>query len=105
MKEIQIDIGVCTMLNVDLSTIDFTGVEKVIFTVKNFPSVKSEVIIEREFAEADVHTVIVQPEESVKLTDGAVYDFNKVLTDGTRLKMTDNGKVVLRKAVGDCIDD
>lgn len=105
MKDIQIDIGVCTMLNVDLSAIDFTGVEKVIFTVKNFPSVKSEVIIEREFTEADVHTVIVQPEESVKLTDGAVYDFNKVLTDGTRLKMTDNGKVVLRKAVGDCIDD
>lgn len=105
MKDIQIDVGVCTLLNVDLSTIDFTGVDKVIFTVKNFPSVKSEVIVEREFTEAGMHEVVVQPEESIKLTDGAVYDFNKVLTNGTRLKMTDNGKVVLRKAVGDCFDD
>lgn len=105
MKDIRIDIGVCTVLNINLSDVDFSATEKVIFTVKNFASVKAEEIIEREFTEAGKHEVIVTPEESIKLLDGAVYDFNQVLKDGTRLKMTENGKVILRKAVGDCIDD
>ena len=104
MQGIRIDVGVCTALSINLDNIDFTGIEKIIFTVKNFPAVQSEVIIEREFTEAKVHEIIVKPEESIKLTDSAVYDFNKVLVDGTRLKMTDNGKVILRKSVGDCID-
>ena len=93
------------MLNINLADVDFTGIEKVIFTVKNFASFKAEAIIERELAEQKIHEVIIKPEESIKLTDGAVYDFNKVLTDGTRQKMTENGKVILRRGVGDCIDD
>ena len=105
MKDIRIDVGVSTVLSINLEGVDFTGIEKVILTVKNFPAFKSEVIIEREFTEAKVHDIIIKPEESIKLTDSAVYDFNKVLIDGTRLKMTDNGKVVLRKSVGDCIAD
>lgn len=105
MKEIRIDVGVCTALDVNLAEVDFAGIEKIIFTVKNFASFKAEAIIEREFTEQKVHKVIIQPEESIKLTDGAVYDFNKVLTDGTRHKMTENGRVVLRKGVGDCFDD
>lgn len=105
MKDIRIDVGVCTVLNINLADVDFAGIEKVIFTVKNFASYKAPVIIEREFTEAKIHEVIIKPEESIKLTDSAVYDFDMVLVDGTRQKMTDNGKVVLRKGVGDCIDD
>lgn len=105
MKDIRIDVGVCTVLNINLADVDFTGIEKVIFTVKNFASFKAEAIIERELTERKVHEVIIKPEESIKLTDGAVYDFNKVLADGTRQKMTENGKVILRRGVGDCIDD
>lgn len=105
MKDIRIDIGVCTVLNINLSDVDFSTTEKVIFTVKNYASVKAEEIIEREFTEAKNHEVIVTPEESIKLLEGAVYDFNQVLKDGTRLKMTENGKVILRQAVGDCIDN
>ena len=104
MNEIRIDIGVCTVLNINLTNVDFTDIEKIIFTVKNFPTVDSPVIIEREFTEPKLYKVIVKPEESLKLAHTAEFDFNKVLTDGTRLKMDDNGKVVLRKGVGDCID-
>lgn len=105
MKDIRIDVGVYTVLNINLENADLTGIKEIVFTVKNFPSVKSEVIIERVFTEAKVHEIIIKPEESMRLTDSAVYDFNKVLVDGTRQKMTENGKVILRKGVGDCIDD
>lgn len=104
MNEIRIDIGVCTVLNINLTNVDFADIEKIIFTVKNFPAVDSPVIIEREFTEPKMYKVIIQPEESLKLAHTAEFDFNKVLKDGTRLKMNDNGKVLLRKGVGDCID-
>jgi hypothetical protein len=105
MKDIRIDVGVCTSLSINLADVDWTGIKKVIFTVKNSASYKAAAIIEREFTEAKVHEVIIKPEESIQLIDSAVYDFNSVLTNGTRQKMTDNGKVVLRKGVGDCVDD
>ena len=105
MKDIRIDVGVCTALSINLEKIDFTGIEKIILTVKNLPSFKSKAIIEREFTEAKVYEIIITPEESAKLCDNAVYDFNKVLLDGKRQKITDNGRVVLRRGVGDCIDD
>lgn len=105
MKEIRIDVGVCTAISINLADVDWTGIEKVIFTVKNFASFKDKAIIEREFTEAKVHKVIIKPEESIQLIDSAVYDFNMVLVDGTRQKMTNNGKVILRRSVGDCIDD
>ena len=105
MKDIRIDIGVSTLLSVNMTDVDFGGIEKVIFTVKNFPSIKADTIIEREFTEPKIHDLIITPEESVKLSDGAVYDFNSVLSDGTRCKMTDNGRVILRRGVGDCFDD
>ena len=105
MKDIRIDVGVCTVLKINLAEIDFEGIEKIMFTVKNFASHKADTIIEREFTEAKIHEVIIEPEESIKLEDNAVYDFNKVLTDGTRHKMTDNGRIVLRRGVGDCFED
>ena len=105
MKDIRIDVGVCTALSINLENIDFTGIERIILTVKNLPGFRSEAIIEREFTEAKIYEIIITPEESIKLLDNAVYDFNKILVDGTRQKMTDNGKVILRRGVGDCIDD
>lgn len=104
MKEIRIDVGVHTILNINLSTVDFSGIKEVIFTVKNFSAVDSPVLIERKFTEPGYHEVIITPEESVKLASGAEYDFHQILPNGTRLKMTENGKIILRKSVGDCID-
>lgn len=105
MKDIRIDIGICTALDVDLSAVDFTGIQKVVFTVKNYPTPDAPEIIEREFTEAGVHEIVITPEESMALKMTAEYDFCTVLADGKRFKMTDNGKIVLRKAVGDCIDN
>lgn len=103
MKEIRIDVGVYTMLTVNLSKMDFTGIEKIILTVKNLADPKAPVIIEREFTEAKVHEVLIKPEESIQLTEHAKYDFDKVV-DGKRLKLTDVGNVVLQRGVGDCIE-
>jgi hypothetical protein len=106
MKDITIDVGVCTILTLNLSDINFDEVEKVIFTVKNLPTPTSEAIIEREFTTPQHHQIIVTAEESIRLAKTAEYDFSQVLKkDGIRVKMTDNGKIVLRKAVGDCIED
>jgi hypothetical protein len=105
MKDIRIDIGVCTALDVDLSTVDFNEIKEVVFTVKNFPTPDAPEIIERRFTEPGVYEVVITPEESLALTRTAEYDFSMILTNGKRFKLTDNGKVTLRKAVGDCIDD
>lgn len=105
MKDIRIDIGVCTALDIDLSTVDFTAIKAVIFTVKNYPAPNAPEVIERVFTEPGIHEVVITPEESLALKTTAEYDFCTVLEDGKRFKLTDNGKVVLRKAVGDCIDD
>ena len=105
MKSIRIDVGVCTALDVDLSTIDFTGIEGVVFTVKNYPDPNAPEVIERIFKTKGVHKMVITPEESLALKTTAEYDFCIQLADGKRFKMTDNGKIVLRKAVGDCIDN
>lgn len=105
MKDIKIDIGVCTALDINLSDVDFTGIEKVVFTVKNYPIPNAPEIIERVFTEPGVHEIVITPEESLALKATAEYDFGIVRADGKRFKLTDNGKVVLRQAVGDCIDN
>ena len=105
MKDIRIDIGVSTSLDVDLSSVDFTGIEGVVFTVKNYPDPTSPEVIERLFTENGVHNIVITPEESLLLKSTAEYDFCVQTADGKRFKLTDNGKVVLRKAVGDSIDN
>jgi hypothetical protein len=100
MQQIRIDVGVYTALEIDLTGFDFTGIKKLIMTAKNAPIETSAVIFEREYTEAKVYTEYITPEESMLLVDGAVYDFNKELANGKRLKMGDNGKIVLRRGVG-----
>ena len=100
MQQIRIDVGVYTALEIDLSGFDFTGVEKLIMTARNSPVETSEVLFEREYTEATVYTEFITPEESKKIVNGAVYDFNKVLVDGKRLKIGDNGKIELRRGCG-----
>ena len=100
MQQIRIDVGVYTALEIDLTGFDFTGVATLVMTAKNSPVETSAVLFEREYTEAKVYTEYITPEESKKIVDGAVYDFDKVLVDGKRLKMGDNGKIVLRKGCG-----
>lgn len=100
MQQIRIDVGVHTALEIDLTGFDFTGIKRLILTVKNSPVETSPVLIEREYTEAKVYTEYITPEESKKIVNGAVYDFNKELVDGKRLKMGDNGKIELRRGCG-----
>lgn len=104
MEDIRIDVGVDTILEVDLTDVDIAEGEKVIFTIKNDPSVKAQPIIEKEFTEAKVHKLIITAEESINIEESAQYDFQQILLDGYRIKITDNGKVDLRYSVGDKID-
>jgi hypothetical protein len=104
MDKIRIDVGVDTLLQVDLTGVDFENVSKVIFTVKNYLSINEEPIIEREFTTAEIHSITISAAESVRLAESAEYDFQKVLNGGTRIKISDNGKLELRRSVGDKID-
>lgn len=104
MEDIRVDVGVDTLLHVDLTEVDFEGVDAIIFTIKNILTLKAEPIVERRFSEAKNHTLIITANESANLQNGAQYDFQKLLADGTRIKISDNGNVVLRRAVGDKVD-
>ena len=103
-KPIEIHVGVCSTFTVKLANTDFTGIKKFILTIKNKADVAAPVIIEREFDEAKNYTVTIQPEESVKLKEGAIYDFNKVLEDGKRHAVPGSlGAIVLVKGAGGCL--
>ena len=100
MDKITIDVGVHTRLLIDLSSYDFTGVQKLILTVKN--SILGPVIIEREFTTAQLHTITITPEESRKLKQGAKYDFNRVDENNERFKEGEIGEIELRRGCGQC---
>ena len=102
MDKIIIDVGVHTALSVDLTKFDFTGVKKLIMTVKNYAQVGEPVVLTREFTESIVYGVCITPEESLALKVGAVYDFDEVLEDGTQYKVGDNGQIELRRGCGEC---
>lgn len=104
MNELRIDVGVHTILHVNLTEVDFTDIREIVFTVKNFSVANSPVIIERTFTEPGFYEVIITPSESLRLVQGAEYDFNQVLKDGTRYKISDTGKIILRKSVGEFYD-
>lgn len=104
MPEIRIDVGVDTILDVDLSAIDFSSTKEVVFTIKNNLSVDEKPVFEKSFTSSGKHKMIINAKESLCIQDGAAYDFQQVLVDGTRIKLTDNGLIRLRISVGDKID-
>ena len=108
MSPITVDIGVYTVISFDVSGVDWTGIDRLVLTVKNTALPGAPEIIEREFPAADYSgrvtlQVTVTPEESLKLREGAVYDFCKRSEAGLLFKVTENGAVILKNGVGDCI--
>lgn len=108
MNPMIVDVGVYTSVSFDVSGLDWTGVASLVLTVKNTALPGAPEIIEREFPAADYSganmvQVIVSPEESLKLREGAVFDFCKKTEAGLLFKVTDNGAVILKNGVGDCI--
>lgn len=104
MNELQIDVGVHTILHINLTDVDFTDIKEIVFTIKNFSIPNAPVVIEKTFTESGFYEVIITPTESLKLVQGAEYDFNQVLKDGTRYKISDTGKIKLRRSVGEFYD-
>lgn len=107
MQVLKINVGVHTAKKFDFNNIDFTGVNKVIFTVKNGTDDSFPVIIRREIFEKDLvngrYNCIITCEESLNLTPGAVYDFVKEVETGECFKMgRGNGRVELEYGVGRC---
>lgn len=100
MDTITIDFGVHTALEFDFTGFDFTGISKVVWTVKKSPNHALPVLFTREFTEPKVYSIIITPQESMKLNEEAVYDFTKVLVDGNTYKNGENGKIELRRGVG-----
>lgn len=100
MKKIKIDVGVYTALEVDLTDYNFTGVDKVVLSIKNYLTLGAKIIIEREFYEAKKYEIIITPEESKQLIKGACYDFDKIMEDGKRYKETELGMIELVEVVG-----
>lgn len=90
-------------MQIDLTGFDFSNIQKVILTIKNVPEVSSSKLIVREYDSPTVYNENITPEESLSLKTGAVYDFTIVDIEGRRYKNGENGKVVLRKGVGDCV--
>jgi len=101
MNALRIDVGVHTILHVNLTEVDFTDIKEIVFTIKNLSPKNSMPIIEKTFTESGFYEVIITPSESLKLVEGAEYDFNQVLKDETRYKISDTGRIILRKSVGD----
>lgn len=104
METIRIDRGVDTALSVDLTNFDFTGIRTIVLTVKNHPDISAPAMVEYEFDKPTVCNVIVTAEQSLKIEPSAVYDICKITTDGNMYKITENGKVILRRGVGDKIE-
>lgn len=100
MERILVDVGVHTQLEVDLSDFDFNGIKKVIMTGKNASG--GDVIFERDFSKPDKYIISIKPAESQKIDDTGEYDFDIITTDDKRYKITDNGKIVLRRGCGQC---
>lgn len=108
MSPMIVDIGVYTDVAFNISDLDWSGVSSLILTVKNAALPGAPEIIEREFPAAEysgreIVQVIVTPDESLKLREGAVFDFCKKTEGGLLFKCTDNGAVILNNGVGDCI--
>ena len=100
METIYIDYGLHTRFNVDLSEVDFEGIDKLVLTVKSYTGVIESTIFVREYTSADNYVEVVTPDES-KLFDCKVYyDFIAFMTSGEVYKASDVGKMVLRKGVG-----
>ena len=98
MQELTVDVGVYTPISVDLSGFDANGVERVLLTMKNDLAPQTPVAVQRALTGTDV--VLITPEESLRLKDGARFDLTAQRTDGRLYRLGATGAVRLRRGVG-----
>lgn len=100
MDKITIYDNVYTSLTFHLEDFDFTGIQKVIFTIRNSLKDGSDYIVVKEFTESKIYTVLITPEEASLIKNNAYYDFNEIIDDGSRLKISDTGTIIKENSVG-----
>lgn len=82
-KDLIINVGVDTKLFVDLTLVDFSEISEIKWVVKNYPAPSACVVLDRTFNTADLHEIMITAEESYNIEQSAVYQFLKVMHDGT----------------------
>lgn len=102
--------GVYNQLLIHLEDFDFDGIEKVILTIKN--EIYGKPVIIREYTTAEEIVETITPEEADGLfcckTSGhgkSYYDFDAILSNGNRVKISTNGIINVTKGVGDIHDN
>lgn len=100
MKTIYIDYGLYTPITIDLSEFDFTDVDKVVLTAKTYIGNRLTTILLREYKTAEVHVETITPLESKLFKGDVSYDFIAYMKSGEVYKVSEVGKMVLRKGVG-----
>ena len=101
--------GVYTQLVVHLEDYDFSGITKVILTIKN--ELEEKPVVVREYSTPEEIVETISPEEAERLYynkkighGSAFYDFDAILSNGNRIKISKNGNVDIVKGVGDIND-
>lgn len=100
---LDVSIGCDTIINFELGQFNWTGIEKLIFTMKN--SIYDDVpVIYREITESEVTNgvfeFVITAEESGNILPGAEYDIDVITSKGLRIKVGRTGWVNLRRNVG-----
>lgn len=102
--------GTYTPMLVFLDQYDFTGVQKVVMTIKN--SLDGSPLITREFTSPDIYEVMITPTEAASLNyesfnnSGTAYvDFDKITTAGAqRIKISSTERIKVKRGVGNVSD-
>ena len=100
METIYIDYGLHTPITIDLSEFDFEGVEKVVLTAKKYVGNSFITVLVKEFVSPQTYIEIITPEESKLFSGDVRYDFIAFMSLGQVFRVSDVGKMILRKGVG-----
>lgn len=100
---IVVDRGLYTSIKISIpQDIDFTYIEKIVFTLKN--NYKDKPIIVFDMFKAGEYNLEITPEQSKLIKSCAVYDFDLITIDNKRYKITETSNILLRDGVGNCYD-
>ena len=100
METIYIDYLLHTPITINLLDFDFEGVDKLVLTAKRYINGNATTILVKEYTSPDIYGEVVTPEESKLFGDAVFYDFIAFMTTGEVYRVSDVGKMVLRKGVG-----
>lgn len=101
MPPIAIAVGCSSIITLDFSYFSCAEDEKIIFSFKNSTLKDAPVIFATTIDLADLDEnnqieIVVDETVANELTEKSFYTFTAEAADGTRRKLTDNGRIVLQ---------